>query len=121
MHKSMFLLFAALAFTACAESRYRSNLQNAPVTRWTDLSRADYEQAVRLVSDSTHQPIVGITTDGVRRDPTHLHIITGFYNSDLQRWTGFHLEKRSKGWHITARHEISRFLAQMILSDPPKT
>ena len=65
----MFLLCAALAFTACAESRYRSNLQNAPVTRWTHLSRADYEQVVRLVSDSTQQPIVGITTDGVKRDP----------------------------------------------------
>ena len=118
MMKLTFFLFTAFLLGGCAESRYRSNLQNAPVTRCTHLSRTDYEQVVRLVSDSTHQPIIGITTDGMKPDPKHLHVITGFYESDLQRWNGFHLVKGPDGWHITAHHEISRFLAQMVLSNP---
>jgi CelD/BcsL family acetyltransferase involved in cellulose biosynthesis len=72
-----------LALTACAESRYRSNLQHAPLTRWTHLSRSDYEQVVRIVSYSTQQPIIGITTDHARSDSTHLHVITGYPDSEI--------------------------------------
>lgn len=114
--KTALLLSLVVALTACAESRYQSNLQRAPVTRWTHLSRPDFEQVVRLVSNATHQPIIGITTDHSKRDVSHLHVITGFPDSDIQRWHGFHLEKRADGWHITSHGEISPFLAQMRLS-----
>ncbi|MEO5720521.1 MAG: hypothetical protein ABIR71_03495 [Chthoniobacterales bacterium] len=77
------------------------------------MSRLDYEQVVRLVSDSTRQPIIAITTDHSKRDMTHLHVISGY---DTSAWTGTHLEKRSDGWHITSRGEISRFVADMRLS-----
>lgn len=110
------LLCCFLALTACVESRYRSNLQHAAVTRWTHLSRADFEQAVRLVSDATRQPIIGITTDHARSDTAHLHVITGYDDSSMQSWTGFHLEKRTDGWHITDHGEISHFVADMRLS-----
>ena len=115
--KPALLLSFLLALTGCAESRYQSNLQRAAVTRWTRLSRSDFEQVVHLVSDSTHQPIIGITTVHSKTDMRHLHVITGFSDSDIQRWHGFHLEKRADGWHITSQGEISHFLAQMILSD----
>ena len=116
MHKLAFLLLASLAFTACAESRYRSNVKQAPVTPWTQLSRSDYEEVVRLVSNSTNQPIIGITTDHAKNDSTHLHVITGFRDSSTQRWTGIHLEKRAGRWRIRSQGEISPFTARMILS-----
>jgi hypothetical protein len=116
--KSTFLLCVALAFTACAESRYHSNLQNAALTRWTHISRADYEQVVRLVSDSTHQPIIGITVAPPKSRKTRLYVVTGYEDSALQGWTGFRLEKRADGWHILSSGEISHFVAGMILSSP---
>ena len=116
MKEPLFIGFI-LTLTACAESRCQSNLQRAPLTRWTHLSRPDFEQVVRLVSDSTRQPIIGITTEYNKKDMTHIHVITGFADSDIQRWHGFHLEKRNDGWHITAQGEISPFLAELILSD----
>ena len=111
--KAGLLLCVALSLAACAESRYRANLKHAALTPWTHLSRSDYEQVVRLVSDSARQPIIAITTDRSKRDMTRLHVISGYHNT---AWTGTYVEKRAGGWQITSQGEISRFLARMRIS-----
>jgi hypothetical protein len=108
VRKSTILLCAALAVTACAESRYRSNVQHAPVTRWTHLSRSDYEQVVRLVSHATHQPIIGITTapPKIRHDPlTRCHRIRGLRNPRLD-WIS---PRKAGGWlaHYVERRDFA--------------
>jgi hypothetical protein len=80
------------------------------------LSRSDYEQVVRIVSYSTQELIIGITTDHARSDSTNLHVITGYPDSEIQRWHCIHLEKRADGWHITSQGEISPMTAEWRLS-----
>ncbi len=114
--KAALLFGSFLVLTACAESRYRSNLQHAPLTRWTHLSRSDYEQVVRIVSYSPISLSWAITTDHAKSDSTHLHVITGYSDSEIQRWHGIHLEKRAAGWHITFKGEVSPMMAEWLLS-----
>jgi hypothetical protein len=120
--KTVALLASLAALTACADIRYRSNLQHARVTPWTHISPEDRERIVWLVAHATYQPIIGITKETFMcRRSTCVCVITGYLQSDLYDmypWTAINLEKGPTGWRITQTGEVSHIIAGDILNTP---
>jgi hypothetical protein len=113
------VMFLALTLCACETERYASNIRRTYVTPWTHLSPPERDELVRLISETTRQPIQGITVwaPGSRE----VAVYTGFTDAstEINPWTEFKLEKRSSHWRIVSHDIISTGMATILLTTPP--
>jgi hypothetical protein len=112
---SAILLSVLLTFPGCTS--YDWNLKHAYVTPWTHLSRSDYEEIVRLVSDAAEDPIIGITCHKKTKDQSRIEVITGTTDRFTDRsWHGYTLRKTNEEWRIVFHGDASHTVANLVLA-----
>lgn len=110
----------ALLVSSCVDTRYRWNSQHVSITPWTHLSASDRDQVLRLLSRTTRQPIIAISTHESKNGLPQLYVVSGFEEaSEVNPWREYFLEKRPDGWHIFASGPVGQVSAGLMLSAPP--
>ncbi|HMG06397.1 MAG TPA: hypothetical protein VK581_13140 [Chthoniobacterales bacterium] len=111
---------AGLVVSGCVQARYRWNSQHVSITPWTHLSASDRDEVLQLLSRTTRQPIIAISTHESKTGLPQLYAVSGFDDpSEVNPWREYFLEKRRDGWHIFASGPVGQVSAGLMLSPPP--
>ena len=85
-------LCATLVVAGCVEGRYRYNSQYVSITPWTQLSPADRDEVLRLLSHATRQPMLAISKHKSNSGLPQLYAISGFEEtSEVNPWREYFL------------------------------
>ena len=101
------LFLVLLAFTACAEHRYRWALNHAEIQAQPPLARGDLEQIIRLASRATVQDVVWVHRVSFPEHGREEVLVEA--TSNTAPATDIVLEKFGSAWKIVSQSQSAEY------------